>query len=84
MEFRHNAYNDDETYRHSGFVSFNLNSLFAQSREVTEKVNLVIHVKKLDGKEITREYTYDPKSNEKNLLELDCDDYDEGKRGDFK
>lgn len=84
LEFRHNANKDNEIYRHSGFISFNLNSLFAESREVKEEVNLVIHIKKLDGKDTTREYSYDPKSYKKALLELDGDDYDEGKRGDFE
>lgn len=83
LEFRHNAYNDEERYRHSGIVSFNLNSLFVQSQDLT-RVNLVIHVKEIGGNEKTYEFTFHPGNTEKVLQELDSDDYDEGKGGDFE
>ena len=85
LEFRHNANKDGEIYRHSGIVSFDLNSLFVQPREeITEKVNIVIHVKELDGKETTHDFIYDPGYSGKAPRELSRDEYDEGKDGDFE
>lgn len=84
LEFRHNAYNDEERYKRSGFVAFDLNSLFVQPREEVERINLVIHIKELDGKETIHEFIYDPGSSGKNPRELSREEYTEGKGAEFE
>ena len=58
LEFRHNAHNDAPMYRSEGWVSFNLTSLVAVPLADAEPLELVIHVKRLDGSETTHEFTY--------------------------
>lgn len=56
LEFRHNAHSDEKRYTYSGIVSFNLTSLKTLTTE--KSLELVIHVKNLDGIESTHELQY--------------------------
>ena len=82
LEFRHNANNDKEQYKQAGIVSFDLRTIFVQPREITERVNLVIHVKGFDGKETIHEYIYDPNNTGITPREFSREEYDETKGAD--
>ncbi len=79
LEFRHNAYDDEQRYRVGGWVSFNLNSLFVQPQEITERLNLTVHVKELDGTEKKYDFIYDPDNKWVSPKEYTRDEYGEGK-----
>lgn len=76
LEFRHNAYNDAARYRVGGWVSFNLNSLFIQP--FSEKANIVVHVKELDGNNKEYKFYFDPTDNSVTPREYSRSDYEEG------
>lgn len=57
LEFRHNAYNDMQSYLKRGIVSFNLKSL-QEDTEGVDRLELVIHVKDSDDTEKTFDFTY--------------------------
>lgn len=83
LEFRHNANNDSEVYRQVGFVSFDLRTIVIQPREITERIQLVIHVKEFDGKETTHEYIYDPNNAGISPREFSKEEYEETKGADI-
>lgn len=72
LEFRHNGNEDERKYKMRGIVSFDLLSLFISPLDESsqEKTDLVIHVKNIDGEEITYDFQYDPKKENKNSREL--------------
>lgn len=84
LEFRHNANNDEKKYKNYGFVAFDLNSLFVQPREEVERINIVVQVKGLDGKETTHEFIYNSGSSGKTPKELTREEYNEGKEAEYE
>ncbi len=79
LELRHNANDDTETFRRYGMVCFNLMSLFTQTSTTPQRVNLVIHIKNIDGNDITKEFIYDPENKQVSPKEFSRDDFQEHK-----